>query len=118
MSQRRVETGKPVGDGVHRLHQVAGEAEAVEVVAHAAAAQVDEDRPQLGPEVALRGLLERQRLGQPRGRKVGAQHVELGLQRFVGGPVLRRKELVDTAAESASRSAPNSRYRSPVVGKK
>ena len=58
--------GEAVGHGVHRAKQVAPEVEAGEVVRDGLAAQVDEDLAQRRPHVALGGLLDRQRLLEPR----------------------------------------------------
>ena len=73
VSQLPHKPGEAVGDGVHRLQQVALEVEALEVVADRAAAQIDEHLAQRRAHVALGGLLDRQRLLQPGRRDVVAQ---------------------------------------------
>ncbi len=87
-----VDAGEAVGRGVHRPDQVALEQEAVDVLADRLAAQVDEHLPQRAADVALGGVLERQRLVEPRRRQVVAQLGQLGLHGLVGVPVGLRRE--------------------------
>jgi hypothetical protein len=91
---RRIEPGQPVGDGVHRLDEIAGEAETVEVIADTAGAQGHECRLQRRADVALRRLEQRHRLGEPRRCEVAPQQIKFGLQRLVGCPVGGGEELL------------------------
>jgi hypothetical protein len=87
-----VQPRKAVGDRVHRAQEVALEGEAGEVVGDGLAAQVHEHGAQLGPDVALGGLLDSQGLGQPGRADVLAQLAELGLHLLVRLPVGLREE--------------------------
>ena len=111
VSQRAEQAGEAVGHRVHRLDQVALEPEPLQVVAHRAAAQLDEGA------VAAQGA----RTARPSPRWTAAPRSQRGrdvvadlaqsprCSRLVGVPVRLGEELHELAAASPRSSEPKSR---------
>src|SRR5262249_45418937 len=76
----------------HRLDELALETEPREIIPDGKAAEVHEDAAQRWPHVALGGLLDGERLGEPGRRDVVAKLGDFALEGPVRGEIPRRKK--------------------------